>query len=121
MKLLAPLTVILLLGACAGTPPQPAATTTTFAPAAAPAAAADPVAAARQKVISDARTAGYSPVTRDGVTKYCRSDTGTGSHIPDYNCYTEDQLAEQLRVEAANREEWARTHGNCGNSSCVTK
>ncbi|HEX2789611.1 MAG TPA: hypothetical protein VHN17_04220 [Steroidobacteraceae bacterium] len=110
---------LLVLAGCSGTPTQHAATTpaarspVVAGVTAAPGAADDPHA----QMLEQARRDGYRVEIHSGGKFWCRQVVSVGSHISDTQCLTDSELEEQMRIEAQNREDWARSR-TCGNMTC---
>jgi hypothetical protein len=112
------------LAGCAGAPTQPpprpppptaavAATPVVAEVTDAPAPADD----AHAKMLEQARQEGYRVEIHFGKKLWCRQNASVGTHISDNQCLTESELEDQLRIEAQNRADWARSR-NCGNMTC---
>ena len=68
-------------------------------------------------MLEQARQEGFRVEIHYGRKLWCRENSSVGTHISDNQCLTEPELEEQLRIEAKNREDWARSR-NCGNAAC---
>jgi hypothetical protein len=81
----------------AAAPASATAPTATAPTATAPTASAPTASTRSDNTLSDLhekhfKSEGYSVKMRNGGKLYCRTDVGTGSHIPKEQCYAEDVL-----------------------------
>jgi hypothetical protein len=63
---------------------------------------------------------GYHPITKNGQTLYCRTETVTDSHFTNRVCLTEEQLKEQTEKQQAARDQIFRGQVgiNCQTAKC---
>ena len=115
------LSAFLLFG-CAATPPAPVA-----APAVAPVTAAASTAAAtadeasiaaHQKLVREARGAGFTVSSpHSGEYAYCTYGSATGSRVAAKTCLSEAQMQDWLTRHAVTKDDVQRALG-CGGSGC---
>jgi hypothetical protein len=120
-----------LVAGCASTPPAPVAPPSVVASPAvepAPAAAAGAVAgdaadpaAAHQKLVREARVAGFSVSTpQPGSYVFCTDGSPTGSRVAARTCLSEAQMQDWLVRHRNTRDDVQRSLG-CGGSGCANR
>lgn len=121
--------LVLLLAGCAGTPPAPvapppaaASPAVDVAPAAAAAAAGDPAdPSVHQKLVREARVAGFSVSTaQPGTYVFCTDGSPTGSRVAARTCLSEAQMQDWLLRHRSARDDVQRSLG-CGGSGCANR
>jgi len=117
---------VLFLVGCAGTPPAPVAvplaTPTAVAPAAAPASGAEAAdLAAHQKLVREARAAGFTVSSpQPGSYLYCTYGAATGSRVAAKTCFSEVQMQGWLARQEQTKDDLQRTL-SCGGSGCADR
>ena len=112
-----------LLFGCAASPPAPVAVAPAAAPVLAPAAmsgsAADEASlAAHQKLVREARGAGFTVSSpHSGEYAYCTYGSATGSRVAAKTCLSEAQMQDWLTRHALSKDDVQRALG-CGGSGC---
>ncbi len=119
----AALSALIMVG-CAGTPPAPVVTPAA-APVVAPAAAvtgADAAdLAAHQKLVREARAAGFTVSSpQPGSYLYCTYGAATGSRVASKTCFSEVQMQGWLARQEQTKDDLQRTL-SCGGSGCADR
>jgi hypothetical protein len=95
--------------------PAPASSTSAAPPAAAAASTAAP-SGPSPEFLKKARSAGYKPETKSGVTQYCSSKAAEiGTHFETKRCYSESQLVSVLNAEQDQRDHLYKPQTCAGN------
>jgi hypothetical protein len=102
------------VAAPAAATPAPSASPSAPAATASSTAASNSAATPSADTLKQARKAGYYTKVRAGQTFFCKKDATIGTRLATEKCFDEDQLATQLELNQAQRDQLRNS--SCGGS-----